>query len=307
VRFKSLDLNLLVAFDVLTETCSVTKAARQLRLSQPAVSAALERLRVFFNDPLLVPQGKRMLPTAMADGMRPIVKGILADVDTLVASSQQFDPGTSKRVFRLAASDYVTNVLLAPLCATLEREAPQVGLDFQLPAEHTSERFVRGEFDLFIAPDDHLIPGHPSDLLMEERHVVVGWSGNPVVKADVTERVFLAQGHVGVAIGGFRGTPTSERQLAALGKHCRYEVTVPAFSLVPGALLYTTRLATMYERLARALATQYPLMIVPMPFALPKTRVMMQHHKSRGADKGLGWLRTRITQAVGGSLPARPR
>ena len=182
MRYKNLDLNLLVAFDTLMETRSVTQAAQRLRLSQPAVSAALDRLRDYFGDPLFVPNGKRMMPTPTADGMSSIVKGLLGEVDSLVAASRGFDAASSQRVFHLVASDYISTVLLTPLCALLEKEAPRVRLDIALPAGVTPEHFMQGEVDLWLAPEEFMLPGQPSELIWLEKHVVVGWSKNPLMK-----------------------------------------------------------------------------------------------------------------------------
>ncbi len=85
MRFRKLDLNLLVVLDALLREHSVSKAAQLLNLSQPAVSSALKRLREFFNDEILVVQGKRMVPTALALKIAPLVSRILADTEALIA------------------------------------------------------------------------------------------------------------------------------------------------------------------------------------------------------------------------------
>src|SRR5690554_7176316 len=100
MRYKRLDLNLLVVLDALLRERSVTLAARELNLSQPAMSAALSRLREYFNDDILVMHGKRMLPTAHAQDLAPVVAKALADIQTLIMAAAVFDPATTKRTFR---------------------------------------------------------------------------------------------------------------------------------------------------------------------------------------------------------------
>ncbi len=105
MRFKGLDLNLLLAFDALLERRSVTRAAEHMHLSQAAMSSALGRLREFFGDELLVVSGKRMYPTAFAQTLRPQVREFVRQLDLLVSTLPGFDPATSQRAFRLIASD----------------------------------------------------------------------------------------------------------------------------------------------------------------------------------------------------------
>src|SRR5512139_3494743 len=126
MRFKGLDLNLLAALDVLIEERSVSRAAERLHLSQPSVSAALARLRDYFNDPLLEIQGKRMVPTARALQLVPMLKELLADVETMIMQARQFEPETSNRWFRICVSDYLATVLIARLVTSLQREAPGI-------------------------------------------------------------------------------------------------------------------------------------------------------------------------------------
>src|SRR3954466_10757519 len=105
MRFKGLDLNLLAACDALMTTRSVSRSAERLNLSQPAMSAALARLRQFFGDELLVLQGKRMHPTAFADELMPQVRESLQALEAILAQSPNFDPATSQRSFRIVTSD----------------------------------------------------------------------------------------------------------------------------------------------------------------------------------------------------------
>src|SRR5215831_9721072 len=107
MRFNGLDLNLLLAFQVLLEERNVTRAARRLNISQPAMSAALSRLREYFQDDILTVQGKQMHPTAQAESLAGPVRKFLADLDALLTRSAAFDPSTTQRTFRLVASDYI--------------------------------------------------------------------------------------------------------------------------------------------------------------------------------------------------------
>src|SRR5690606_16115629 len=129
---------------------------------------------------ILVQHGKKMIPTPHALRLAPEVSAAIAQLRSLISASSAFDPRTSTRQFRIEASDYITTVLLVPLLSVLAREAPGIRLDISLPTEGSSERISNGDIDLLLTPEDFMPPEHPRELLFEERHVVVGWLGNPV-------------------------------------------------------------------------------------------------------------------------------
>ena len=198
----------------------------------------------------------------------------------------------STRRFKIEASDYITTVLIVPLLSALAREAPGVRLELSLPTEGSSERLSNGELDLLLTPEDFMPPDHPRELLFEERHVVVGWSGNPVMQRPITEADFFASGHVAVRISG-RDT-FIESALREFGERRRIEVTAPSFIQAPWLLPGTRRLALMHERLAKLVAPRLSLSIAEVPIELPIMREMMQYHSARSNDAALAWLRQQL-------------
>ncbi|MFT4056703.1 MAG: LysR family transcriptional regulator [Novosphingobium sp.] len=286
-----MDLNLLSAFDVLMQERSVSAAARKLNLSQPAMSAALARLREFFGDEILVVQGKRMFPTAFAEGLVPQVRHVLGGVESMLANRSQFDPATARRTFRLIASDYVIAALIAPLIEKLSVQSPGIMLDLAAPSEQGQVEIAEGRADLLISPDYYISGEHPSELLFEETHVVVGWDGNPLMQAPLSLDGFLQAGHVGVRIGAQRMPAFADRQMTVMSLSRRIEMETHSFLTIPLLLAGTRRLALMQERLARRMCRSYPLAMRDLPFEFPLMREMMQNHASRRADEGLAWLK----------------
>lgn len=298
MRLKGLDLNLLVAFDILLEERSVTRAAGRLHLSQPAASAALGRLRDFFQDELLVLHGKRLIPTSYAESLVPEVKRILEQVDNMIAMSTNFDPLKSERLFRLMASDYMLNVLITPVVASLQEQAPNVRINVRLSEDSVRTDFERGKIDLMLLPDEFLSPQHPSEFLFEERHVVVGWKENPLVNKKMTHETFFEAGHIVVEMGPNGAPPFIERHMDKLGFSREIEIYAPHFSAVPWLIQGTNRLAIMQERLALKFATVFPLKVSPLPFDFPLMRIMAQYHSARAGDQGLKWLRQCLHEAA---------
>jgi DNA-binding transcriptional LysR family regulator len=290
MRFKGLDLNLLVCLDALLELQNVTRAAEHLSLSQPAISSALARLRTYFDDPLLVQNGKRMMPTTHALRLRPAIRAILADVDTLVGVSPHFDPATTTRRFSICTSDFLTSVLIGPLLTRLSVIAPGVQFDITPVSDDVTQRLDRGEIDLLLTPDAYVSSEHPAVLLFEETHVVVGARDNPLLQAPLDLAGFLGAGHVAVEIGRINRLSFAESFLRAQGIERRVEVSVSSFTIIPELLAGTMRLALMHRRLAEQAALHYPITLAPLPFDMPPMREMAQFHRTRADDAGLRWL-----------------
>ena len=125
---RRVDLNLLIVFETLMHERSVTRAAEKLFLGQPAISAALSRLRNLFDDPLFVRTGRSMEPTARAIEIFALLSPALDSISTAVSRASEFDPATSTSVFRIGLSDDVEFALLPMLLKRLRAEAPGIVL-----------------------------------------------------------------------------------------------------------------------------------------------------------------------------------
>ena len=298
MRFKGLDLNLLVALDVLLEEANVSRAAERLHLSQPATSAALRRLRAWFGDPLLSPHGKRLMLTPYALRLRPQLTQLLAGIDAFASQPALFDPATAQRRFRIAMSDYLANVVLGSLINAIAGIAPGIELEIVTPDDTAADLLERGEIDLIIAPQEFITPRNPTRLVLEEHHVVAGWIGNPLMQAPLTLEAFAAAGHVSVRLGRITRLTFAEAQLRALGITRREELIVPSFALVPDLLVGTMRLGIMHERLARRAARRSDIAIQPLPVPFPPMREVAQFHRARADDAGLLWLFGELERVV---------
>lgn len=291
MRLKGLDLNLLVALDILLEERSVTRAAERLHLSQPAASAALGRLRNYFKDELLVLHGKRLIPTSFAENLLPELKRVTRQIDDLTSMSTEFDPLRSERMFRIMASDYISTVLITHALEKLETKAPQVKLDMRLPEDSVYQVFERGEIDLMLIPEEFLSPSHPAELLFEEPHLVVGWENNPIFEQELTKTRFFDVHHVAVTLGPNRDPSFTERNMEKLGYKRKIDIFAPHFSAVPWLLLNTGRIAVLQQSLAVKYSQVLPLKTAPLPFDFPIMRLMAQYHTVRESDQGLCWFR----------------
>lgn len=301
MRFNGLDLNLIVALDAVLDEASVTKAAERLNLTQPAISSALARLRDYFGDELLMQVGRKMMPTPYAETLRPLAARLLREAQLLVASSSGFDPVTSERRFRISASDYIVTVLITPLLSRLASIAPKIGLDIVPTGPQLLELLDRGTLDCVISPEAFLVHSHPSEVLFDDQHVIVGWAGNPALAGEVDLDTLLELGHVATSIGPAANLSFARQQLHPYRERLRVEVTVPNFSAIPALLIGTRRIAVLQERLARAFALTMPIAIRPLPIDMPPLREVVQFHSTRTNDMGLRWLIDRLKEEAGES------
>ena len=125
MRFEGLDLNLLIALDAILEERSVMAASRRLHLSQPAMSAAVGRLRQYFNDDIFTISQRKLVPTPLAQSLEKPTRDILLRIRANLISPPKFDPASSERRFRLVVSDYASIVLMHAVMKRVYRAAPR--------------------------------------------------------------------------------------------------------------------------------------------------------------------------------------
>ncbi|MXO70061.1 LysR family transcriptional regulator [Alteraurantiacibacter buctensis] len=289
MRFKGLDLNLLAALDVLLECRSTTETARRLNLSQPTISSALGRLRDYFGDDLLVNVGREMVPTPLAEELGPAIAELLNIARFRIVHAEAFDPRTSRRKFRVLASDYLFDVLLANALARAAQVAPHITFEIGNIGPQGTRSFERGDIDLMITVPKFMLAGYPSEELFADCDVVVCWSGGRYAQG-VDEAAF-AQAEFAMALfGEARRTALSDMHFAEAGLALNAAVHVPSFSALPGAVCGTDRLAVMHRRHALFFQRLYPLVVHPLPVPGAHISEMAQWHPLRRKDAGLSWL-----------------
>lgn len=289
MRFERLDLNLLVALDVLIAERSVSAAAKKLHLSQPAVSGALNRLREFFRDDLLVQVGRQMVLTPKADELAYPVRDALLLIRTRITQPAGFDPATVEREFSIVASDYIFNIFLADVIAKVATLAPGVGFEIMPPEAGSTGMLERGNLDLLITPHTHVLPHHPYKGLFEDDHAVICWSEGAHGEG-IDAEAFLDAGHAVASFGPDRLTAFSEGWFDRQSIARRIDVRVPSFTWLPLAVIGTNRVATMQRRYAEYYARSMAINVLPVPFAIPQLQEVIQWHSMREKDEGLQWL-----------------
>jgi DNA-binding transcriptional LysR family regulator len=202
MNIAKVDLNLLVYLDVLLREGSVTKAANQLSITQPAMSNGLRRLRDLFKDPLLVRTSDGMTPTKRALELKPIIRDVLSKLETTIQPETDFSPLISERTFRIMASDYAESTLLMEVIGRLNKQAPNVTLDLITPSDVTFHDVEQGRVDMAINRFDELPLSFHQKVVWYDTFSCVVNSQNPIVQNFNLDR-YLDNKHIWVSKTGF--------------------------------------------------------------------------------------------------------
>ncbi|MEX4005266.1 LysR family transcriptional regulator [Paraburkholderia sp. EG285A] len=291
MRFKGLDLNLLVALDALMAKRNVTLAARDINLSQPAMSAAVSRLRDYFRDDLFVMRGRELVPTSRAIELAGPVREALSHIQLSIISRDVFQPAKSDRRFRVCLSDFMTLVYFQKVIKRVAREAPAVSFELLFPDDEPGDLLRRGDVDFLILPDLFLPDTHPKAPLFDEKLVCVGCPANKQLSEQLPLDRYMSMGHVTVRFGRARRPSIEEFFLLDLGLKRREEVVVPTFHLIPSVLTGTRRIATIPLRLARHLGEASPLRIAEVPLPLSTFTEAIQWPALHSGDPASIWMR----------------
>lgn len=290
------EIGRLIALDALLEEESVTAAAQRLGISQPAMSAQLARLRSLFNDPLLMPSGRKLVPTARALEIKKPLRGMLADLDLLVRQSSKFDPATTDRKFRLIGTDFVHAALSAKLLKAVSHEAPNAGLAL-LPFEPTSvwQQLEQDDADLALTTGIAPPEARRRHILTEEFKVIQR-KDHPRGRQPFNLDGFCNAEHVLVSPegGGFFGA--TDKVLSDLGRSRRIACSISSFLLAPALVAGSDLIAVIPVRLA-ALHNDLVDEFDP-PFPSPNFSIDLLWHPRRQNDPAHIWFRSLVAKAA---------
>ncbi len=292
MRFQKLDMNLLVALDTLLTDPHITRAAERLRVSQPAMSGSLARLREHFRDELVIQVGRRMELTPLARDLREPVHDLLTRADRVLSTRASFDPLASDRRFTVHCTDYVWATLIQEVVARLINEAPLVRIDYS----GNTRDFIERRVELMIVADRFAIAGLPAQTLFKDPMVCVAWAENEAVGAAVSAAQYFDLLHV--AAYTTRPTLMDDWISRNCDQRCKIATLVPNYSLVPQAVVGTPFLATVPLRMAVKYSAHLPLRIIPPPLDFPSLVEVLQWHPHQSSDSGLQWLRDVLVESA---------
>ena len=293
---RSLDLNLLVVFDAMLKHKNVTKAAVAIKLSQPAMSAAIARLRAIFDDPLFVRTGAGMVPTPKAQALSPSIRLVVQTIQTEILLPRNFDPSRSDRTFTLVTPDIAEVNFLPLLLLNLAEKSPYINLKtLAMPREVAADSLETGSADMAIGyfPDLHRA-GFFQQKLITSSHVCLVQKKHPDVGEKLSMTQFIEASHVVVKPDGREHV--FEQFLQSKGIKRRVVVELSHFmSLLP--IIETSNfIATVPKDLANFFVRHGEVRYVPTPMKSPTIDVHLFWHQRFHKDSAHIWLRQVINQ-----------
>jgi len=301
MKLEAIDANLLVAFDVLATERSVTRAARRLGLSQPAMSNTLGRLRKVFGDPLLVRRRGGMQPTRRALELVDPIHRALSEIRRTLDAPAVFDAGRSRWTFRVAATDYASLVVLPALTRRLRQTAPEVELEVIPLGDGLPEEDLRsGRLDVAVgafAPERTGPLRHEE--LFDDGFVCIVRPGDSRTRRPLTFAEFLRRSHVRASPLG-RACSMIDRRLAELGVERRVVLTTSHVLVAAMVAARTNLVATVGRRAAESSGLPR-VQMRRLPFDIPKFTVSMVWHERTANEGSVCWLREEL-RAVGCGL-----
>ncbi len=310
MNFRTLDLNLLRVFDEVMAERNLTRAARNLSMTQPAASNALRRLRDALGDELVVRAGYGVEPTPFAQALWPSVREALSQLRAVIAPSE-FDPSTSRATFVLAMADATAALLIPLLLARIEKRAPDISLRVlplttrdprqmletsevdaaigHFPAAMAAitlgemqqessenfghERIYSGQYVCVMRPDHPLAAGELGlDDYCEARHLLVSFSGRPF---------------------GF-----VDEALAAIGRRRRVVLTLNQFFTAGKVVARSDLLTALPSHFTASSGIGEELAVRRIPLDMPQVHVDMLWHRRHESRAAHAWLRTSVLEAV---------
>ncbi|KZN15318.1 LysR family transcriptional regulator [Marinomonas sp. TW1] len=296
MRFRGLDLNLLVALDALITERNITRAGERIHLSQSGMSSAVSRLRQYFDDELFVLVGRDLVPTQLAESLAKPVRHILVEMENTIINQPKFDPTTDDRCYKIVASELTTMVLITKVISLLAQEAPNIRLELLATSE--TELLDKGGVDLIFIPRQFALEDHPYDEIYQEGYKCICWEGNTSIGDKITFEDYQTAGHVVVSYGKQQSPAFDGWFMNNYGVSRKIEITTTNLLAPPVLIIGTQRIATVHSRLANIVRKSLPIKILEPPMSIPMLTQTMQYHRNRENDVGLTWLRKLIVDVA---------
>jgi DNA-binding transcriptional LysR family regulator len=293
---REIDLNLLVVFNQLLLDRSVSTAADNLGLTQPAVSNALKRLRTVLKDELFLRTSRGMEPTPYALHLSEPVRYALDALQTVLKRRDTFDPLTSTRNFNLAMTDIGEMYFMPPLMEALSRLAPSIRITTLRPnSGNLRDDMELGSVDLTLGHQPNLQAGFFQRRLFRHRYVCVFRRQHATATTPMSLKQFCELEHVGV-VAANTGHAEIDEQLERAGVKRRMRLVVPHFIAVGHILQSTDLIATLPERFAERCREPFGLSVSPHPIPLPEIAINLFWHAKYNRDPANLWFRQLLVE-----------
>ncbi|HSV45253.1 MAG TPA: LysR family transcriptional regulator [Ramlibacter sp.] len=308
-NFRTLDLNLLRVFDQVMSERNLTRAARNLHMTQPAVSNALNRLRESLGDKLVARSGYGVEPTPRAVALWPAVADALRQLESSLTPGD-FTASEAGNTFVLAMADATAAELMPGLVEIIERDAPGVSMRVLPLTTRDPRRLLdEGTMDLAVG----FFPAVLADLtaqaqsggmaafdhqrLYDGEYVCVMRKGHALAGGPFTLKRFCGAHHLLVSFSG-RPYGFIDEALASLGQKRRIVLTVNQFYTAGRVVAASDLLTVLPRHFVSVTGMASELLMRELPFEVPPVHVDSLWHRRQGQRSDHAWLRLAVAAAA---------
>ncbi|WP_313615703.1 LysR substrate-binding domain-containing protein [Agrobacterium sp.] len=297
-NLRSFDLNLLIAFDALMSEGNVTKAAKRLKIQQPAMSHSLSTLRALLQDDLFIRVGQVMQPTARARSLAVPVRQALRQAQLALSGGLDFDPAFEERTFRIAMSPEIELLLMPDLTARLRKLAPGIKLLARVfPYEAMEPSLEDGSIDLAVGCTYTKTSRRSFEPLYDSQFACCFNPALLNLPTPVSLDAYLAAEHATISQNEtLQGCIKDALEIA--GVELNVVMACPGYMSVLSAAQVSPVIATVPSRIARRYGTLLGLEVSPLPVSLSFPPVNMVWAQHADGDAANIWLRQQIRNIV---------
>jgi len=303
VHLSQVDLNLFVVFEAIYREGNLTRAGRQLKLTQPAMSHALKRLRELLKDPLFVREAANMVPTPFSRNMINEVRQALQILEVNLYENRNFDPAHTRRDFQIGFWELMESTILPSLVKIMAKAAPEISITtLRVKRREIEAELASGTLDLALDIPITMSDSIKHQPLFSERVVVMAREGHPIMASELDLDTYLRQDHVLVSSRRL-GPSLVDAELNRKGRKRRIALRCQHYFAACRVVSETDMLLTIPERYAQMLNSRFNHRLYAFPLkSLQQLEIHMYWHESADNDPPNRWLREQIKKVVEDSL-----
>ncbi|MCH4022720.1 MAG: LysR family transcriptional regulator [Acetobacter sp.] len=290
---QNYDLHLLRYLQVLIEEESVSAAARRMKVSEPAMSRHLAKLRIVFSDPILVQSGRQMTASSFASGILDRVQTLVRQADALVEIRELPDLKNLEPVFTIRANDLIIAAIGLPLLKALREDCPKCHVIFAPEIDDPASDPLRGNsIDLYIGATDNMKPEIRRQTLCRDRMHGLVRKGHPILSAPITPESMVRYEYISISRRGRARGPIDTVLNDRYHLTRRIAMVVPNYHAMIESMKDTDLVLVLPGLvLAHVSLDELGLDIFDFPFSLPRIEAFQAWHPRNDTDPVHRWLR----------------
>ncbi|MBD2809719.1 LysR family transcriptional regulator [Xenorhabdus sp. Vera] len=271
------------------QTLNLTESAKQLGVTQSAMSKILNQLREDFHDKIIVRESNKFILTQKGEKLKAQLPILMRQIDNLYAS-ETMEPALCKRTFTFASSDYVAQAIFPAIFSNIEIEAPNVSIEYKLWYKDNINEFAEQNVDLVTTIADAIPDNLYGKVMAEDQLAVVFRNSHPQFDSDMTVNDYINGRHILISGGGDKNSPV-DHSLAIINLKCNIFATVPFFQAAIELLLKTDTMLTIPLHIAADFAQHHDLQIRPLPIDVKAQKYYLLWHAKHHQDPEHQWFR----------------